>query len=311
VAVNDSREAAIFVNEGAGTATSRRVRRTVELARRGLSADVFVTATRSAPKLGAWLQAHAAGYRTVVVAGGDGSLAVAYNVLQGREVTLGYIPAGFGNATAHLLHLPRDPAALVAVLARRQAHSVDMVRVDGRLALFAGAGWDAVAAGRYAASRMKGVPGWAGAIARSLPDLSRRALVRVEAREVAEDPGAAGDAVRAETMRVVHEGPMVLLVASTTPWYGRGLLVNPGARADAAHFTVRVYRGPAMPFAAEAARWALRRSPEAPATRARAISITSLDGRPVWLQADGDPIGARERWELAIAPEAARLIGAW
>ncbi len=52
-------------------------------------------------------------YATVVVVGGDGSLGVAYNAVADRtDVTLGYIPAGFGNATAHLLKLPRHPAAL-------------------------------------------------------------------------------------------------------------------------------------------------------------------------------------------------------
>lgn len=293
--------AAIFVNEGAGTARSGRVRQSVDLARRALGADLFVTATRSASELGAWLGEHADGYGTVVIAGGDGSLGVAYNVLAGRDVAIGYIPAGFGNATAHLLRLPRDPTALAAVLARGATRAIDMIRVDDRLALFAGAGWDAVAAGRYAESRSKGLRGWASAIARSLPDLGRRAMVRVELDE----PG--GDGSR----RTIHEGPMVLLVASTTPWYGRGLLVNPGARADAGRLALRVYAGPTLPFAAETARWILRRRPAAPLIEARGVTVTTLDDRPIPLQADGDRIRAQERWELAVVPAAAHLIGAW
>jgi diacylglycerol kinase family enzyme len=299
--MSEGSAAAIFVNEGAGTATSRRVRRTVELARRALGADLFVTATRSAPELRAWLGEHVDAYRTVIVAGGDGSLGIAYNVLEGRDVAIGYIPAGFGNATAHLLRLPRDPQALAATLARGATRVVDMVRVDGRLALFAGAGWDAVAAGRYAESRVKGLRGWASAIGRSLPDLGRRAVVRVE---VAGPEGS-------PTPRVVHEGPVVLLVASTTPWYGRGLLVNPGARTDAGRLALRVYAGPTLPFAAEAARWILRRPPAAQLAEASAVTVTSLDDRPLALQADGDTIGVRERWELAVVPAAARFIGGW
>lgn len=300
--------AAIFVNEGAGTATSRRVRRSVELTRRALDADLFVTATRSAPELGAWLREHVDGYRTVVIAGGDGSLGIAYNVLAGRDVAIGYIPAGFGNATAHLLRLPRDPRALAAVLARGETRAVDMVRVDGRLALFAGAGWDAVAAGRYAESRVKGIAGWASAIGRSLPDLGRRAVLRVEVVGAAAE---AGGQPATPTPRVVHEGPVVLIVASTTPWYGRGLLVNPGARADAGRLALRVYPGPVLPFVSEATRWILRRAPAASLIEASAVTVTSLDGRPVALQADGDTIRAQERWELAVVPAAARLIGAW
>ncbi|MGH2454696.1 MAG: diacylglycerol/lipid kinase family protein, partial [Candidatus Limnocylindria bacterium] len=135
--------AAIFVNEGAGSATSRAVRTAVGLVRRALDADLHVTATRDPLELAAWMTERLAGYATVVIAGGDGSLGVAFNAVAERDVTLGYLPAGFGNATAHLLHLPRDPAGRAAVVAVGRARPVDLVEANGRLALFAGAGWDA------------------------------------------------------------------------------------------------------------------------------------------------------------------------
>src|SRR4029079_9414192 len=98
-----------------------RARRSVDLARVLLKADVHVTATRDPDVLAAWMRLVVDGYPTVLGARGDGSLGVAYNVLAGREVTIGYIPAGFGNATAHLLRLPRDPGQLGEVLLRRPA----------------------------------------------------------------------------------------------------------------------------------------------------------------------------------------------
>jgi diacylglycerol kinase family enzyme len=219
---------------------------------------------------------------------------VAYNLVAGRDVTLGYIPAGFGNATAHLLRLPRDPAALVAILEARESRPVDLMAVDGRLALFAGAGWDALVAGRYAAAGARRLPGWAVAVARSLPELVRRPAVVVEADG-----------------EVVHEGPMELLVVGTTPWFGRGLLVNPGARVDAGRLTLRIYPGPLPAFALETLRWVARRRPAAPGRSARAVSLRSLDGRPVPVQADGDLIGESVSWSFAIAPAAVRLIGRW
>ncbi|MBA2263071.1 MAG: acylglycerol kinase family protein, partial [Chloroflexi bacterium] len=139
--------AAVFLNEGAGSARSARVRRTVELARHDLAADLHVIATPDASRLRTWLDERVDDYTTAIIAGGDGSLSIAYNVAATRpHLTLGYIPAGFGNATAHLLRLPRDPRALVDVLVRGEARPVDLVVVDGRLALFAGAGWDALVA---------------------------------------------------------------------------------------------------------------------------------------------------------------------
>ena len=288
------RPAGVFVNEGAGSAHSARVRTAVALTRRALDADLHVTDTRDRDELAAFLAERIGDYRTVVIAGGDGSLGVAYNVVAGRDVTLGYIPAGFGNATAHLLSLPRHPAALAGLLAAGDARPIDLVEVDGRLALFAGAGWDALVAGRYASGGAKMVRGWAGSVVRSLPDLSRRWAARIAADDT-----------------ITHEGPMILAVVSVTPFYGRGLRVNPGARPDQGRLTLRTYAGPVPRQAAEAVRWVARRLPSAPSVHAQQVVLASLDERPIPVQADGDLVGEALEWNFAVRPAAVRLIGRW
>jgi diacylglycerol kinase family enzyme len=284
----------VILNERAGSASSPRVRRAVELARRALDADLLTTATRDPAELRAWLAERAAAYHTLVVAGGDGSLGVTYNLLAGRDSVLGYIPAGTGNATAHLLRLPRRPEELAGVLARGETRPVDLVAVDGHLALFAGVGWDAIVAGRYAEAGAHGLPGWAWAIIRSLPDLARSPSVQVEADG-----------------RVIHDGPMELLVVGTTPYWGRGLLVNPGARPDAGHLTARVYAESVPAFAADAMRWVARRRPSPEPMTAMSMVIRSTSGAPLPLEADGDVLGARPEWRFEIRPRAVRLIGRW
>ena len=271
------------------------MRSAVALARRALDADLHVTATRDRDELRAFMDERLGEYGTVVMVGGDGSLGVAYNAVADRpDVTLGYIPAGFGNATAHLLKLPRHPAALAGVLQAADARSIDLVAVNGRLALFAGAGWDAEVARRYAAGGAQRMRGWATAVTASLPDLGRRHRVRVVAD--------------GET---IHEGPMILTVASTTPFYGRGLLVNPGARPDVGQLTARVYEGPASRMAVEAARWASRRKPAAQAVKASTLTISSLTERQIPVQTDGDHIGEALEWQFEVRPAAVRLIGKW
>ena len=270
------------------------MRRTVELASEALDADVAVTDTRDAANLEAWLRERVEGRDTVIVAGGDGTLGVAYNVVAGRDVALGYIPAGFGNATRHLLNLPTEPEPLAEVLRAADARPVDLVAVDGRLALFAGAGWDALVAGRYAAGGAHRLPGWAVAVARSVPDLWRLATVEV----------------RADGW-VVHRGPIAMLVAGTTPFYGRGLKVNPGARVDAGRLSLRIFPGPAPRFAAEAARWALRIAPRAQRVDATEVEIRATADPGIPLQADGDLLGVRDEWRLTLHPAAVRLIGRW
>jgi diacylglycerol kinase family enzyme len=290
-----ARPAAIFLNRAAASAGSRRVQRAVELTRHVLDADLHVADTRDHDELVAWMDERIGEYGTVVVAGGDGTLAIAYNLAAGRqELALGYIPGGFGNATAHLLRLPRDPAALAAVVARGETRPIDLVDANGRLALFAGLGWDALVAQRYAEGGARRLVGWAGAIGRSLPDLLRRTAVEVLADG-----------------EVIHTGPMELLVVSTTPWYGRGLLVNPDARPDRGRLTLRVYAGPLPRFALEAARWFAHRHPGVPGVSVGEVVVRAAGDEPLPVQADGDVIGRRAEWRFVVRPAAVRLIGRW
>jgi diacylglycerol kinase family enzyme len=220
---------------------------------------------------------------------------VAYNVAVRRpELVLGYIPAGFGNATAHLLDLPRDPDDLVGVIRRGEARPIDLVAVDGRLALFAGAGWDALVAERYADAGARRLRGWASAIARSVPDLWQRPRVRIKADDW-----------------TVHRGPVELVVVGTTPFYGRGLKVNPGARVDAGRLSLRVYPGPAPRLLIEAGRWAAGVRPHAERVDAQRVELRSLDGVPIPVQADGDVVGWSDLWTFELRPSAVRLIGRW
>jgi diacylglycerol kinase (ATP) len=271
------------------------VQDTVERARRALDADLHVTATRDPAELLEWLESLIADYETAVIVGGDGSLAAAYNVAAGRSgIRLGYLPAGFGNAARHFLRLPTDPDGQVEVLSRGEERPIDLVEVEGRLALFAGAGWDALVAGRYADAGARRLPGWVAAVARSVPDLWRRQPVEV----------------RADGW-VVHRGPIELIVVGTTPFYGRGLQVNPGARPDDGRLSLRVYPGPAPRLALEAGRWAFGVRPRAPRVDASEVTVTTLEGGDVPVQADGDLIGAAEAWRFTLRPEAVRLIGRW
>jgi diacylglycerol kinase family enzyme len=271
------------------------VRETVDLVRRALDADLDVTSTRDAAELRAWLAERIDGLDTAVIVGGDGSLGAAYNVAAGRpELSLGYVPAGFGNATAHLLNLPSDPVALVETIRHGDARPVDLVAVDGRLALFAGAGWDALVAGRYADAGARRLRGWAAAVTRSVPDLWRRPTVRV----------------RADGW-TVHHGPIELVVVGTTPFYGRGLRINPGARTDAGRLSLRVYPGPAPRLAIEAGRWAAGVRPHAPRVDATSVELRSVDGSAIPVQADGDVVGESDSWTFELRPAAVRLIGRW
>src|SRR5918999_1826665 len=138
----------------------------------------------------------------------------------------------------------------------------------------------------------KRLPGWAAAVARSVPDLWRRHPVEV----------------RADGW-VVHRGPIELLVVGTTPFYGRGLKVNPGARPDAGRLSLRVYSGPAPRLGLEAGRWALGVRPRAPRIDATEVTVRVLDTEGIPLQADGDLIGSSTEWRFGLRAKGGGGIG--
>jgi hypothetical protein len=168
------------------------------------------------------------------------------------------------------------------------------VEVDGRLALFAGAGWDALVAARYAAAGARRLPGWAMAVARSVPDLWRRPLVEVRADGWLVTAGRSSSSSSAPR-RSTDAG------CRSTPARDR----TPDAPGSAS-IRARSHR-----FLLEAGRWVVRLSPRARPVDASTVEIRSLDERGLPLQADGDAVGGRQRWSFAIRPQAVRLIGRW
>jgi diacylglycerol kinase (ATP) len=85
------------------------------------------------------------GYRAVVAAGGDGTIAEVITGLAGSQVPLGIIPRGTGNQLAANLGIPVDMEGAADVVVRGVPVPIDIGQLStGRyFALMAGAGWDA------------------------------------------------------------------------------------------------------------------------------------------------------------------------
>lgn len=118
----------VFVNASAGGAGP---------VLRVLRADPRVTVCITAPtQLAAALEkAVAEGARSVIVAGGDGTLTAAAMAVAGRDVALGVVPAGTLNHFAHDQRLPMDPAAALEVALDGLPASIDAGSVNDRVFL--------------------------------------------------------------------------------------------------------------------------------------------------------------------------------
>ncbi len=77
-------------------------------------------------------QAIAAGARTIIVGGGDGSLSSAMEAFAGQPVTLGLLPLGTGNDLARTLSIPLDLDGAVRVIAEGRVARIDLGCANGR-----------------------------------------------------------------------------------------------------------------------------------------------------------------------------------
>jgi diacylglycerol kinase (ATP) len=136
----------VVLNPAAGQEEPSRVRRQLggAFAVRGASFDLVETTgagdAEAYAREGAGL-----GYRAVVAAGGDGTIAEVITGLAGTQVPLGIIPQGTGNQLASNLGIPGDVERAVEVVVQGRAEPMDLGQLgDGRyFALMASAGMDA------------------------------------------------------------------------------------------------------------------------------------------------------------------------
>lgn len=136
----------IVLNPAAGQEEPARTRRQIggAFAVRGAAFDlVETTGAGDAERLAR--DGAGKGYRAVVAAGGDGTIAEVITGLAGSQVPLGIIALGTGNQLAANLGIPADVERAVEVAVRGTARPIDIGQLqDGRyFALMAGAGWDA------------------------------------------------------------------------------------------------------------------------------------------------------------------------
>ncbi|MCC6748153.1 MAG: diacylglycerol kinase [Deltaproteobacteria bacterium] len=206
------------------------------------------------------------GYDVVLCGGGDGTFTrVASDVMAldpARPPAFGVLRLGTGNALADTLGAgPRGLAGIVADLHR--AHSPDarrslsVLKVEGRLAPFAGVGLDGLVLQDYNAVKDglektplralgKGAPGYALAIGtrsvwRYMFNEPPEVIVRNEgapARRMDLQGRPIGRPIpRGE---VLYRGPVAIAAASTIPFYGLGLKLFPQAGLRQDRFQLRI-----------------------------------------------------------------------
>jgi YegS/Rv2252/BmrU family lipid kinase len=224
--------AMLIINSKSGPAHDSllHVRELVDLlARHGIAADVRVKLHKSQARRVA-RDAARTGYRLVVAAGGDGTVAAVARGLVGSKAVLGIIPLGTYNNFATSLGIPTDVAQACALIALAPAREIDVGEVHARgmrrPRVFLEVGAVGIAAPLVSAGQSFEKGRWDD-FTRHLPDaldMSPTILgVRIDGR---------GQVARAQSL---------LVVVANTPRAGAGLVLAPEAKVDDGLLNVHVY----------------------------------------------------------------------
>lgn len=244
-------------------------------------------------------EARAEGFRSLVAAGGDGTVNDVLNGLDGDfgDLVLGIVPVGSGNDLARSLGLPLDPEAAVDVVRQGSARRVDVGRaaVDGGVRYFLNA---AVAGlgGRVTAEVPVAAKRWLGRFAYPLFVVSRL-----------RDPPLHELTLRLDGAGARRERAFSVVVAGGR-FLGGGIPVAPEASPHDGRFEVVVFRACPLPRAALLLLRTLRgRHLEGDGVLYRRASRVELDAEPpLWVSLDGETVGAG-RAELEVLPGAVRV----
>jgi diacylglycerol kinase (ATP) len=166
-----------------------------------------------------------AGYHSIIALGGDGAFHHLVEAMMGREVVLGFLPAGNGNDIARALGIPQDPIAAAQAFLTARPRRVDVIRASfagGGSTIYAGAGGvglDAEAA-ELANSRFRRLPGVTRYLAGALWALAHFKPLEAEV-EMETELGTAR-----------WSGKILLAAVANAPCYGSGFRIAPAAAMD-------------------------------------------------------------------------------
>lgn len=225
-----------------------------------------------------------AGFSRVVAVGGDGTIQEVVNgvLAHADPVEIGIVPVGSGNDLARSLRLPFDPAEAWTAALGRATRPLDVARATngaGEERWFSSAG--GVGFDAQVAAAMVDRRGWqSGRAGYLLTTLSQ--LRRFENRSV-----------RLTIDGEVFSKRVLLVAVANGEYYGGGMRIAPGARADDGRLDICVV-GDVSRFTALRQLGNLYRGTHVnhPAVSMHAGSVLAIEGDPgTRIHLDGEPFG--------------------
>ena len=236
------------------------------------------------------------GFEVIYAVGGDGTVHEIAKRLIGRSMALGILPTGSGNGFARHIGLPMEPRASLRACAGRRIETIDTAAVNGLPFLVTmGLGFDAVIAGRFAASTVRGL--------RTYLSIGLRSFFTYEAEEydLIIDGEADGEPL--------HRRAFTIAIANASQ-YGNNARIAPHASVTDGQLDV-VIVGDLSLFRActllpRLLRGTIDRASEVTTRRARHIEIRRSSAGPAHL--DGEPLTLPAQLTIDVRPASLRIV---
>jgi len=240
-------------------------------------------------------------HEMIVVIGGDGTIS---DVLQGifetqreKEVFLGIIPFGSGNAFRKSLDIPKKVRKAVSLLSEGEPREIDLIEIEGRVAGFLSIGATAKVTQKKIQGNIQGILGHLLA-GRMLLTLSKKEQ-EIELMDGIDDHGH--HFARKKMMLQFFD-----CVVAKTNYFGYNWKIAPKAKADDSYLDITFFEtsGPKYVLFLPLIYFGLFQKTQKH-FKAKKIIIQG-SGLPV--QYNGEFLGVREKIEVKILPKAIKII---
>lgn len=220
----------------------------------------------------------------VVVAGGDGTIKLAAEAMEDKQIPLGIIPAGSANGLAFNLELPTTMEDQVKVALGDEFLEMDLLELNGEICLhMSDLGVNAELIKNYESSTIRGKFGY---LLQTIPTLINSKYPFK---------------FTIKTGKGEFEREGILLAFANAQKYGTGANVNPEGQLDDGVFEILVFKNFDIFQILKTLRNEVKHDPEfieiIPAKEAR---VTCK--KPVAFQIDGEYLGEKKEIEVKILP---------
>ena len=291
-----------------------------------------VRLTRNADEVDAWLRTlH--NPRAILPAGGDGTAVALLNamsrVFEGQPFPrVGILPLGTGNAWAHATGAPKLHRALASIASAQGPLPIrrfGIIRCDGMLTHFAGAGWEAEVLNDFKTqlAMSKGPSRWVsksvyGYVTATLFRTAPKALVNGRPQLLIENLGDEVYTITADRKlmklhgvghgAVLYDGMASVAGCSISPELGYHFRAYPFAERFLGMMNVRVYDEKTLSAVSRIPRIWRGEHPLRGMHDWFATKVRMTFSRPVPLQIGGDAVGFRQTVEFEISDREIELI---